>query len=109
MTGGFQVDGEWIGRHAAEFAGHADRAAEITIALRDTLDGLAGCWGSDEVGRSFAAGHVAEADEVLDRLGALPRRLGAMGDRFAGTAAEYRRAESGNLGVLRFPQPGADR
>jgi hypothetical protein len=110
MTGGgFHADIERLERHGGEFGGHADRAGEIATRLRQTLDGLHGCWGSDEVGNSFAAGHVTEASAALSRVGSLADQLGAVGDRFTETAAAYRDTESDNLGVLRLVDPGADR
>lgn len=102
MSGaGFHADSDRLERHGAEFAGHADRAGEIVTGLRRTLDRLHGCWGDDEVGRSFADGHLPAANEVLDHLGGLPDRLASVGGKFADTAAAYRATESANLGVLR--------
>jgi hypothetical protein len=110
MTGGgFHADIERLERHGGAFAGHADRAAEIAGGLRQTLDRLDGCWGSDEVGNSFAAGHVTAASEALSRLASLRDQLAAVGSRFTDTAAAYRRTESDNVAVLRPVEPGADR
>jgi hypothetical protein len=106
---GFHADSDRLARHGADFAGHADRAGEIVAGLRRTLDRLDGCWGADEVGRSFAEGHVPAAGEALDHLGALPDRIALVGGRFTDTAAAYRAVESDNLDVLRSGEPGADR
>ncbi|GDY31354.1 hypothetical protein [Gandjariella thermophila] len=110
MTGGgFHADSDRLERHGAEFARHADRAGEIVAGLRRTLQRLDGCWGADEVGSSFAEGHLPHAQAVLEHLGTLPDRLASVGGRFADTAAAYRAAESDNLGALRAAEPGADR
>lgn len=87
---GFQADPAALERHAADFPGYADRVAAIHRQLSSALAAAGACWGADAAGQSFAAGHVAPADDTLAQLAALPGRLADVGDRFTTTAAGYR-------------------
>ena len=97
---GFSVDNERLAQHAADFGAHADTAGDIAGALRQAVEATGSCWGSDEVGRSFAAGHVEAASQTLNHLGSLPERLGDVATRFADTAATYQQAEVDNHHVM---------
>lgn len=93
MTAGFQVDPVALARHAGEFPALADRARAIHTELAAALSAAGPCWGDDEAGRSFAAGHVQPAGQTLDLLGTLPGRLADVGDRFGATARAYQQSD----------------
>lgn len=93
MTNGFRADPAALARQAAEFPGLAQQAGAIHAELADALAAAGPCWGDDAAGRSFAAGHVAAAGDTLGGLGALPGRLGDVGDRLATTARGYQQAD----------------
>lgn len=92
---GFQADADRLAAGAAEFPALAERAGTIHRELSDTLSSIGACWGTDETGQSFAAAHVAPADETLGRLGSLSDQLGDVGTRFAGTGAAYHDLDTG--------------
>lgn len=97
---GFQADPAAIERHAADFPGYADRIGAIHRQLSSALAAAGACWGADPAGQSFAAGHVAPADDTLAQLAALPGRLADVGDRFTVTAAGYRDADQRGADLL---------
>ena len=108
MTGpaGFHVDADRLATQAGEFAELATRAAAVHRELRDTLAEVGRCWGSDAVGQSFAAMHVDAADTTLDQLGALPKRLRAVGTGFAAAGAAYREQDMAGAGRLAATDDG---
>jgi hypothetical protein len=71
----------------------AERAKAIHTELTAALSAAGPCWGDDEAGRSFAAGHVEPAGQTLDRLGTLPGQLADVGDRFGTTARSYQQSD----------------
>lgn len=103
---GFRTDNERLADHAADFTAHGDSASDIAGSLRRALEATQGCWGSDEVGRSFADSHVEAASQTLRHLGSLPDRLRDVGARFADTAATYQRAEDDSRDALRSADGG---
>lgn len=93
---GFSADTDSVARHAERFDGLADRVGRIHRELRDALRDAGDCWGADEVGRSFADGHVDPAETTAGELGRLPERLGDMRERLTATATGYREADEGS-------------
>jgi hypothetical protein len=87
---GFNADPDRLTVQAGEFPGLASRAGAIHRELTDTLSALGPCWGTDQVGQSFAAAHVSPAGTTLTGLGELPNRIGSVGTRFSDTATAYR-------------------
>jgi hypothetical protein len=90
---GFEADPVKLAEGAGEFTDFAERASKIVTDLSGLLDGLGACWGSDQIGQSFASGHVKAADESLGTLGVLRTKLGGVGERFAATAQTYRHVD----------------
>lgn len=105
---GFSADPDAMARHAERFDGLGERAARIHDELSDALRDAGDCWGADEVGKSFAAGHVERADATVADLGGLPERLGDMRTRLTGTAAGYRETDRDAAGSLRGGDPDPD-
>ncbi|HEY4021619.1 MAG TPA: hypothetical protein VGM75_23225 [Pseudonocardiaceae bacterium] len=101
MSGGFSADPAKLRQHGGEFTGHAQRASDIHRQLSKALTEAGECWGDDEAGRAFAAGHMQPAQDTLGRLGALPAGLADVGERFTGTADRYEQAEDENAANLR--------
>ncbi|HEX3787295.1 MAG TPA: hypothetical protein VHW44_05500 [Pseudonocardiaceae bacterium] len=100
MTGGFTADPDTLRDQAGQFATHADDVSGVHGQLSGALADAGTCWGDDEVGRSFAAGHVQPASDTLDQLGQLPGRLTDVGDRFTATADAYQQADEANARAL---------
>jgi hypothetical protein len=98
---GFEADLARLNEGAGEFTGFAERAGKIVTELSGVLDAVGLCWGSDAIGQSFAGGHVAKADESLDKLDGLSARFGGVGERFAATARTYGQVDGGAAGSLR--------
>lgn len=94
MTDGFSADVDRLAAGAGEFPALAERAGAIHSELSGVLTELGACWGTDGVGRSFAAGHAAPAGVTLDGLGSLPDQLGSVGTRFSETATAYREQDA---------------
>lgn len=92
MTG-FRGDVEQLSRRAGEFDELADRARRITEHVHRAVESSGNCWGSDEVGLRFAATHQPRTDRALELLDAMPERLAGVGEKFAETAATYRRVD----------------
>ncbi|MFC5290427.1 WXG100 family type VII secretion target [Actinokineospora guangxiensis] len=99
MTG-FEVDPGALAARAGEFGDLAERASAIHRDLADRLSSLGTCWGADAVGASFAAAHTPGAEATLGDLGALPGRLGEVGDRLTDTAARYAATEADTTAAL---------
>lgn len=97
MGEGYRAEVERLAERAARFDGLAERAGAIHRDLADRLAALGPCWGADQVGASFAAGHAAPAEATLGALGALPDKLGDVGARFTGTATGYAEGERENV------------
>ena len=96
MIGGFRTDNELLAHRASAFAGLTERAGRIAGDLRNGVESHGRCWGDDEVGRAFAAGHVEPADATLQRISELPDGLADVGERLRATAITY--AESDQHG-----------
>ncbi|HEV8555918.1 MAG TPA: hypothetical protein VGR06_05905 [Actinophytocola sp.] len=95
MTGqGFSADVDRLTAQAGEFPALAERAGAIHRELSGTLTELGACWGTDGVGRSFAAAHAEPSGVTLDGLGSLPDQLGSVGTRFSETATAYREQDA---------------
>lgn len=101
MTSGFTVDTVALAQHTARFPGLADQAGLIHERLCRALDAVGNCWGDDEAGQEFAAGHSAPAQDTVTRLGALRERLADTGRRFDTMATSYRRADEDSARALR--------
>jgi hypothetical protein len=100
MTDGFNVDADRLTAQAGQFPALAERAGAIHRELSEALAEAGACWGSDSVGRSFAAAHTGPADGTLTGLGGLPGRLDSVGTRLADTARGYRDQDaSGARGI----------
>jgi uncharacterized protein YukE len=97
---GFRTDNARLVDRAADFSAHARTAEDIARSLRQALAETGQCWGSDDVGRSFAASHVEAANQTLRDVSSLPDRLGDVSTRFAETAATYQRAEDDSRHAL---------
>lgn len=100
MTDELHADVARLREKATEFDGFAERAGKIAGQLRDNLDTAGECWGSDEVGRSFAAAHQP-AGAVLDTLGSLGSRLGEMGTRLGDAASSFHSGDEQAAAELR--------
>jgi hypothetical protein len=85
---GFEVDAERLASRAAQFEPLVGRLSEIHGNLSDALSAGA-CWGTDAVGRSFAAVHAEPSDDALSRLSGLADRLTSVSTRLTETAGTY--------------------
>lgn len=101
------TDGRLAGKHeliaagGRHLSGLSDQAQAIVRELMSAVRSTGVCWGDDEVGRSFAAAHAAHAAETLDRAGALPGRLTAVGGRFVDAAARLRELDEHGARAIR--------
>ncbi len=86
---GYEVDPTRLAGQAGQLDPLVSRVSTIHGTLTEALAEAGPCWGTDAVGRSFAAVHADPADATLTRLGSLPRRLGSVGTRFTDTATTY--------------------
>jgi len=105
MTGGFVVDAEGLGSKASEFATLAEQADRIATTLREELDGAGPAWGTDAVGRSFAALHDRRAAETGDLCAGLCGGLTELGTRLGDAATRYV-ASDADAGQHVAPRPG---
>ncbi|GAA5168585.1 MULTISPECIES: hypothetical protein [Amycolatopsis] len=100
MTG-FESDVERLSARAGEFDGLVERAARVSAELERALAGASAAWGSDAVGRSFAAAHVGAADEAAERVRGLAERLAQAGGSFAEAARRYRAGDEAAADAVR--------
>jgi hypothetical protein len=92
----FEADADKLTTQAGEFPWLAEQAGSIHRELTAALAEAGPCWGSDEVGQSFAATHVSSADGTLGQVGALPDQLGSVGTRLADTGNAYHSLDTSN-------------
>ncbi|AHI01311.1 hypothetical protein GCM10010174_10860 [Kutzneria viridogrisea] len=85
-TGGFSSDVERVLDRAGQLDGLAGTAGTIAQELTSALRATERCWGTDEVGTSFAAGHVKAAEDTLAIVRALPGQLAEVGAKLTRTA-----------------------
>jgi hypothetical protein len=97
VTDSFSVDAEQLAERAGRFAGLAERADRIHRDLAERLGTAGQCWGTDEIGASFAAVHAEPADETLSAMGGLSGKLTDVGDRFVSNASGYAEGELDNV------------
>ncbi|WNV90650.1 hypothetical protein [Umezawaea sp. Da 62-37] len=98
---GFEVDRTRLVEGAGEFTGYAEQAGKIAADLSGALESFGVCWGADQIGRSFAGGHVAAADESFGKLDGISGKFDGVGERFAATAQTYGQVDGGAAGTLR--------
>ncbi|WP_216214142.1 type VII secretion target [Amycolatopsis aidingensis] len=91
---GFAVDTDRLDAKAAELGELAERAAGIAAELDRALAATGAAWGTDAVGRSFAAAHEVPAEQTRERLRALPERIGELHRRLTEAAAAYRAGDA---------------
>ncbi|GLZ38546.1 hypothetical protein [Actinokineospora sp. NBRC 105648] len=97
---GFRAEADRLADRAGRFDGLAEQVDAIHRELADRLGAAGACWGTDEVGRSFADVHAGHAEDTLSTLGGLPEQLGDVGGRFRATARDYRHGEDHNTTIL---------
>lgn len=102
---GYRADADRLASQGGLFEGLAERAAAIHRDLADVLDPLGRCWGTDQVGQSFAAVHSGPADNARGQLSGLSERLDSVGVRFTDTAAAYLDTETSGAERLRSADP----
>ncbi|AOS65496.1 WXG100 family type VII secretion target [Actinoalloteichus hymeniacidonis] len=96
----YLVDPDQLETRAGRFTGLSGQVEDAAAALRDALAETEGCWGSDEIGRNFAARHVGPSAEVVELLDALPGELLDMRDRLQATARDYSSVDEHNAGLV---------
>lgn len=97
---GYTADADRLAAQAADFPELAGRVGSIHRELSAALGEAGQCWGSDQVGQSFAAAHTGPAEATLGDLGSLPDRLGSVGTRFADTATAYREQDESGAATI---------
>ena len=93
MSNGFRTDVELLANRAAAFGGLSASAGRIADDLRAEVEQYGECWGADEVGRSFAEGHVEAAEAALTGVDTLPGALADFGSRWTASATTYAQSE----------------
>ena len=93
MSNGFRTDVELLAIRAAAFGGLSESAGRIADDLRADVEQYGECWGADEVGRSFAEGHVAAAEAALTGVDTLPGALAGFGSRWTASATTFAESE----------------
>lgn len=106
MTDGFRTEHDQLASRAGAFGGLSQRAGRIDGDVRGAVDSFGACWGNDEVGQAFAAGHTGPANATLRDLGQLAGGLTDVGDRLRAAARTY--AESDQYGESQLRAAGRD-
>lgn len=105
MNDGFTADPDRLVTEGGRFDELVGRVGEIHRTLTDALSANGECWGSDAVGQSFGAAHVAPAEGTLTRLSSLTEQLGGVGTRFVDTGTAYAGSDEGAVEHLRATEP----
>ena len=92
-TGGFSTDVDRVLDRAGQLDGLSDTAQSIFKELSDALSAAGECWGTDQVGQSFAGGYTESAEATLELVKALPGQLTDVGGRLARHAHIHRSAD----------------
>lgn len=92
-TGGFSTDVERVLDRAGQLDGLSGTAQTIFTELSDALAEAGQCWGSDQVGQSFATGYAESAETTFGLVKALPGQLTDVGGRLAEHARIHRAAD----------------
>ncbi|QUQ70898.1 hypothetical protein [Kutzneria sp. CA-103260] len=92
-TGGFSTDVDLVLDRASQLDGLSDTAQAIFKELSDALDAAGQCWGTDQVGQSFASGYTDAAEATFELVKALPGQLTDVGGRLADHAHIHRSAD----------------
>lgn len=90
---GFSTDVDRVLDRAGQLDGLSDTAQSIFTELSDALAAAGRCWGSDQVGQSFANGYVTAAEATFELVKALPGQLADVGGRLAEHADIHRSAD----------------
>ena len=92
-TGGFSTDVDRVLDQAGQLDGLSDTARSIYKELSDALAQAGECWGTDQVGQSFATGYTDAAEATLKLVKGLPGQLTDVGGRLAKHAHIHRSAD----------------
>ena len=92
-TGGFSTDVDRVLDRAGQLDGLSDTARSIVKELSDALAAAGECWGTDQVGQSFAVGYTDAAEATFKLVKALPGELTDVGGRLAKHAHIHRSAD----------------
>ena len=92
-TGGFSTDIELVLDRAGQLDTLSDTAKAIFKELSDALDAAGRCWGTDQVGQSFATGYTEAAEATFALVKAMPGQLTDVGGRLAKHAHIHRSAD----------------
>jgi hypothetical protein len=89
-TGGFSTDVDRVLDRAGQLDSLSDTAKSIFTELSDALAEAGECWGTDQVGQSFATGYTDAAEATFALVKALPGQLADVGGRLAEHAHIHR-------------------
>ncbi|ASO22552.1 uncharacterized protein YukE [Actinoalloteichus hoggarensis] len=103
----FRVDPEQLETQAGRLTGTSGSIEDTTQTLRGAVTDRMGCWGVDEIGRSFSARYLDPASHVLALMDALPDQLLDMRDRLQATARDYTGVDEHNAGLVGSPDAGS--
>ena len=92
-TGGFSTDVDRVLDRASQLDSLSDTAQSIFKELSDALAAAGQCWGTDQVGQSFASGYTDAAEATFKLVKALPGQLTDVGGRLADHARIHRSAD----------------
>ncbi|APU17371.1 MULTISPECIES: WXG100 family type VII secretion target [Actinoalloteichus] len=103
----FKVDPEQLETRAGRLTGTSGSIEDTAQTLRGAVTDKMGCWGGDEIGRSFSSRYREPSSQVLDLLDALPGQLLDMRDRLQTTARDYAGVDEHNAGLVGSPDAGS--
>ncbi len=92
-TGGFSTDVDLVLDRAGQLDTLSDTAQSIFTELSDALDAAGQCWGTDQVGQSFATGYLDAAEATFALVKGLPGQLTDVGGRLTKHAHIHRSAD----------------
>jgi len=93
-TGGFSTDVDRVLDRAGQLDGLSGTAQSIFTELSDALAAAGECWGSDQVGQSFARGYTEAAEATFELVKAFPGQLTDVGGRLTEHAHIHRAVDT---------------
>ncbi|MFG1792289.1 WXG100 family type VII secretion target [Nocardia sp. NPDC049149] len=96
----FRADPDALRATRSGFADVADRIAAAAANLRRVLDAEGECWGSDQIGQSFAKNYTPGVPKALDGVDKLGTTMNNLGDRVVAVANALQNRDQTNAGDL---------
>ncbi|WP_433663012.1 WXG100 family type VII secretion target [Nocardia sp. CA-128927] len=101
----FRADPDALRATRSGFTDVSDRIAAAAKNLQRVIDAEGECWGSDQIGRSFAKNYTPSVPKALKGVDGLSKAMNNLGDRMVTTANTLQNRDQANAAKLNQIQP----